>query len=129
VELEGPLARITVSLKGFLDDGRKGVTPAAVTTSRGFSSKPSRRGADDEQRLSLPTARRLQATAILREEFQRLVDLALDVVDRIVSILDAADGDADFEPDADAEPSFGEPELDESQMICLRGGSRDLEEG
>ena len=77
--------------------------------------------------VRFPASRRVQATSIPREEFGRLAELALDVVDRIVAILDAADGDADFEPDADAEPSLGAPEGHESQVIWLRGGSRDLE--
>ena len=74
-----------------------------------------------------PTSRRVQATAIPREEFKRLADLTLDVVDRIVAILDALDGDADLEPDADTEPFLGAPEGHESQMIWLRGGDRNLE--
>lgn len=72
-------------------------------------------------------SRRIQATTIPREEFERLAELALDVVDRIVAILDAADGDTDFEPDAGREPSLGAPEGHESQVIWLRGGDRDFE--
>lgn len=77
--------------------------------------------------FAFPASRRVQAATIPREEFQRLADLALDVVDRIVAILDAADGDADFEPDADTEPSLGAPEGHECQVIWMRGGTRDLE--
>ena len=77
--------------------------------------------------VRFPASRRLQATTIPREEFQRLADLALDVVDQIVAILDAADGDADFEPDADAEPSLAAPHGGASQVIWMAGGDRDLE--
>lgn len=77
--------------------------------------------------VRFPTSGRLQAATIPREEFQRLADLALDVVDQIVAILDAADGDADFELDADLEPSLGAPEGHESQVVWLRGGARDFE--
>lgn len=34
MEVEGPLARVAVAIKGFLDDERKGTTPAIVTTIR-----------------------------------------------------------------------------------------------
>lgn len=77
--------------------------------------------------IRFPASGRIQAETIPREEFRRLADLALDVVDRIVAILDAADGDLDFEPDTDAEPSLGAPEGHESQVLWLRGGDRDLE--
>ena len=77
--------------------------------------------------VRFPTSGRLQATTIPREEFQRLADLALDVVDQIVAILDAADGDADLEDGGDAEPSLGAPDENESQVIWLRGTTRDLE--
>jgi hypothetical protein len=51
----------------------------------------------------------------------------LDVVDQIVAILDAADADADLEPDADGEPFLGAPIGGECQIIWMRGGDRDLE--
>jgi len=79
--------------------------------------------------VRFPASRRIQATTIPREEFERLAELALDVVDRIVAILDAADGDTDFELEADAEPSLGAPEGQESQIVWLRGTDRDLEHG
>jgi hypothetical protein len=79
--------------------------------------------------VRFPASLRLQASTIPREEFQRLADLALDVVDRIVAILDAADGDADFEQGADAEPSLGAPENHHtSQIVWLRGSSSDTEQ-
>jgi hypothetical protein len=77
--------------------------------------------------IRFPASGRIKAATIPREEFQRLADLALDVVDRIVAILDEIDGDSDFEQGADAEPSLGAPEGHESQALWLRGGDRDLE--
>lgn len=78
--------------------------------------------------LTFPTARKLPAAQpIPREEFERLAELALDIVDRIVSILDDQDGDPDREDDGDSEPSLGAPEGHESQVIWLRGTDRDLE--
>ncbi|WP_311274404.1 hypothetical protein [Methylobacterium sp. WCS2018Hpa-22] len=77
--------------------------------------------------VRFPASRRIQATTIPREEFERLAELALDIVDRIVALLDEADGDADLEPDADREPSLGAPEGHEGQVTWLRGGSRDAE--
>lgn len=67
------------------------------------------------------------AQPIPREEFERLAELALDIVDRIVSILDDQDGDPDREDGGDSEPSLGAPEGHESQVIWLRGTDRDLE--
>ena len=67
------------------------------------------------------------AQPIPREEFERLAELALDIVDRIVSILDEGDGDPDREDVGDAEPSLGAPEGHASQIIWLLGGDRDLE--
>lgn len=67
------------------------------------------------------------ARPIPREEFERLADLALDIVDRIVALLDAQDSDPDCEDDGDAEPSLGAPEGHENQIIWLRGTDRDLE--
>lgn len=70
----------------------------------------------------------LLATPIPRAEFERLAELALDVVDQIVALLDAADGDPDLEPDADGEPSLAAPVGGESQIGWARGGDRDLEQ-
>ncbi|MCJ2082683.1 hypothetical protein [Methylobacterium sp. J-090] len=77
--------------------------------------------------VRFPATRRVPAATIPREEFERLAELALDVVDRIVALLDATDGDADLEPDADGEPSLGAPEEHDSQVTWLRGGDRDIE--
>ncbi|MCJ2044422.1 hypothetical protein MKK58_07725 [Methylobacterium sp. J-078] len=79
--------------------------------------------------IRFPASGRIQAATIPREEFQRLADLALDVVDRIVAILDEIDGDADFEPDADSEPSLAAPIGGACQIVWMRGGDHDLEEG
>ncbi|MCJ2095511.1 hypothetical protein MKK67_23860 [Methylobacterium sp. J-072] len=57
-----------------------------------------------------PTSRRVTAKAIPREEFEQLAELALDVVERIVALLDQHDDDPDTEDGADAEPSLGAPE-------------------
>jgi hypothetical protein len=67
------------------------------------------------------------ASPIPREEFGRLAELALDIVDRIVAILDEGDSDPDREDGGDAEPSLGAPEGHESQVIWLRGGDDDRE--
>ncbi|MBY0295641.1 MAG: hypothetical protein K2X71_06325 [Methylobacterium sp.] len=70
----------------------------------------------------------LLSTPIPREQFAALAELALDVVDRIVALLDAADGDPDLEPDADGEPSLAAPVGGPSQIGWARGGDQDLEE-
>lgn len=77
--------------------------------------------------VRFPAARRIQATTIPREEFERLAELALDIVDRIVALLDEADGDADLEPDADREPSLAAPIGGPCQIVWARGGDLDLE--
>lgn len=80
--------------------------------------------------VPFPALRKLPAAQpIPREEFERLAELALDIVDRIVAILNDEDGDPDREEGGDAEPSLGAPEGHESQIIWLRGTTRDLEEG
>ena len=67
------------------------------------------------------------AQPIPREEFERLAELALDIVDRIVALLDAEDGDPDGEEGSDAEPDLGAPEEHGNQIIWLRGTGQDLE--
>ena len=56
--------------------------------------------------VPFPTGRRVMAKAIPREEFEQLAELALDVVERIVALLDdqnrgptAQAGDWGFQPD------------------------------
>lgn len=77
--------------------------------------------------VRFPHARRMPAATIPREEFERLAELALDVVDRIVLLLNEADGDPDAEEGGDAEPSLGAPDGHASQIGWLRGTSQDLE--
>lgn len=77
--------------------------------------------------VRFPATGRIQATTIPREEFERLADLALDVVDRIVAILDAADGDPDLELDGDSEPSLASPIGGASQVIRAIGSDSDRE--
>ena len=67
------------------------------------------------------------AQTIPREEFERLAELALDIVDRIVALLDAEEGDQDAEDAGDAEPTLGAPEEHDNQSVWLRGTGRDLE--
>lgn len=78
--------------------------------------------------VPFPGHRKLPAAQpIPREEFERLAELALDIVDRIVAILDDQDGDPDREDGGDAEPSLGAPEGHVSQIIWFRGGDQDRE--
>ena len=84
--------------------------------------------------VRFPASRRIQATTIPREEFERLAELALDIVDRIVALLDEADGDpdretdVDFEPDADGEPSIAASIGGPCQVVWARGDDRDLKQ-
>ncbi len=64
-----------------------------------------------------------------RTRIEGALALALDAVDNLVAVLDEMDGDPDLEEGADAEPSLGAPEDHSSQIIWLRGGDRDLENG
>lgn len=50
--------------------------------------------------VRFPLNRRVPATTIPREEFARLAELALDVVEQIISLLDG------HEPGAEVEKSF-----------------------
>lgn len=77
--------------------------------------------------VRFPGTRRIPAATIPRAEFERLAELALDVVDQIVALLNEADGDPELEEGGDAEPSLGAPEGHLSQIRWMRGGDRDLE--
>jgi len=77
--------------------------------------------------VRFPGGRKPVAQPIPREEFERLADLALDIVDRIVALLDAEDGDPDCEDSGDAEPDLGAPEQHDNQVVWFRGSTRDLE--
>ena len=46
-----------------------------------------------------------------RQSLEQQLEAMLDRQMEIIAQLDALDGDADFEPDADSEPSLGAPEL------------------
>lgn len=78
--------------------------------------------------VRFPGGKKSEAAPIPREEFEKLAELALDIVDRIVALLDAEDGDADAEDGGDTEPSLGAPEGHESQIIWLRGSAEDRED-
>ena len=77
--------------------------------------------------VRFPASRRIPATTIPREEFERLAELALDVVDRIVALLDEQDGDPDAEESGDAEPSLAAPIGGPCQLVWAAGGDQDLE--
>lgn len=77
--------------------------------------------------VPFPTNRRAMPKPLPREEFEQLAELALDVVQRIISLLDDQDGDADAEDGGDAEPSLGAPEGHASQRPWFRGSDSDGE--
>ncbi|GJE49985.1 hypothetical protein GOFOIKOB_3026 [Methylobacterium tardum] len=76
--------------------------------------------------VPFPTNRRIAAKAIPREEFEQLAELALDVVQRIVTLLDDQSVDTDGE---DAERSLGAFEGHISQLPSFRGSDSDGELG
>ncbi|MEQ4600248.1 MAG: hypothetical protein ABN488_21045 [Methylobacteriaceae bacterium] len=63
----------------------------------------------------------------LRLELEQAAQAALDQADRLIALLDRMDGNIDDEDGGDAEPSLGAPEGHESQVVWLRGTTRDLE--
>lgn len=77
--------------------------------------------------IRFPSGVRVPATTIPRAEFERLAELALDVVDRIILLLDDTDGNHNAEDGGDAESSLGGPKGHASQVGWLRGGDQDLE--
>ena len=77
--------------------------------------------------IRFPSGGRVPATTIPRAEFERLAELALDVVDRIILLLDDADGNPDEEDGGDAEPSLAAPTGGRSQRIWAAGNARDFE--
>ena len=84
-----------------------------------FTPRP--RPAEPEAPLAMSRADR-------RARLEEVLQSALDATDHIIAILDAWDGDADLEPDADAEPSLGAPENHHgSQVVWMRGGDTDGE--
>ncbi|CAO4184878.1 hypothetical protein EEDFHM_04633 [Methylorubrum populi] len=77
--------------------------------------------------IRFPSGGRVPATTIPRAEFERLAELALDVVDRIILLLDDADGNPDEEDNGDAEPSLAAPTGGRSQRIWAAGSAGDFE--
>ncbi|MEV3976981.1 hypothetical protein [Methylobacterium fujisawaense] len=78
----------------------------------------------------IPFRRRQRSIAPdTRTRIEGALALALDAVDHLVAALDEMDGDPDLEDSGDAEPSLGAPEGHASQVVWLRGGDRDLENG
>ena len=64
----------------------------------------------------------------LRARIEAAAEVAVDTAERLIAILDTWDGDADLEPDADAEPSLAAPEHhDGSQVGWCRGNDGDRE--
>ena len=61
------------------------------------------------------------------EHIERAIEAALETAQRLIGILDRADGNPDLEDGADAEPSLGAPEGHASQVVWLRGSDTDLE--
>ena len=69
-----------------------------------------------------------QPEANLRARVEAAAEIAVDTAERLIAILDHWDGDADLEPDTDAEPSLGAPENHHgSQVVWMRGGDTDGE--
>ncbi len=64
----------------------------------------------------------------LRASLEEAAQIALDVADRIIAVLDSLDGDADHEDSGDDEPSLATPEnATGSQVTWLRGNDQDRE--
>ncbi|MCJ2051242.1 hypothetical protein [Methylobacterium sp. J-070] len=73
--------------------------------------------------------------ADLRAAISRQIEADLDRVDRCLSLLDALDGDADFEPSLGSSETVGNPPLfrrcnyPEGIAVCFRGDQRPWAEG
>ncbi|TNC16416.1 hypothetical protein FF100_03995 [Methylobacterium terricola] len=63
----------------------------------------------------------------IRDHIERAIEAALETANRLIGILDRADGNPDTEDGGDDEPSLGAPEGHASQVIWLRGSDLDLE--
>lgn len=63
----------------------------------------------------------------VRAQIERALEAALTTVDHLVAVLDGMDADPEAEDGSDAEPSLGAPEGHASQLVWLRGTTRDLE--
>lgn len=79
--------------------------------------------------VRFPGGRRIPAATIPRAEFERLAELALDVVDQIVALLNEADGDLDLDDAGDTEPSLASPTGGVFRRGWGAGNDRDLEQG
>ncbi|MDP4026977.1 hypothetical protein Q8W71_30775 [Methylobacterium sp. NEAU 140] len=75
-----------------------------------------------------PVAPEIMSAADRRARLEEVLQNTLDAADSIIAVLDHWDGDADLEPDADAEPSLAAPEnAHGSQVTWMRGGDEDRE--
>ena len=105
-------------------------TPAAISetsVAAGATSCPLAGGSTKSNIVRFPASRRMPATTIPRDEFERLAELALDLVERTVALLDEQDGDSDAEEGGDAEPSLAAPIGGPCQLVWAAGGDQDLE--
>ena len=69
-----------------------------------------------------------QPEGSLRARIEAAAEVAVDTAERLIAILDQWDGDADLEPDADAEPSLAAPENHHvTQVGWCRGNDGDRE--
>ena len=74
-----------------------------------------------------PSAAGATLTPEIREHIERAIEAALETAQRLIGILDRADGNPDAEDGGDDEPSLGAPEGYASQVVWLRGSDLDLE--
>ena len=81
-------------------------------------------------RLPEPAIPEPQLKSTLRARIEAAAEVAVDTAERTIAILDGWDGDADLEPEADAEPSLAAPENHHgTQVGWCRGndGEREAE--
>ena len=72
-------------------------------------------------------APRAAGPAEVRRAIEFALERTMDATDRLLALLDSLDGDPDFEPDGDDEPSLGAPIGAECQVPWAAGGTTDLE--
>lgn len=63
-----------------------------------------------------------------RARLEEAAQAALDTADRIIAVLDRADGDPDQEDAGDTEPDLGAPDGHDHQILWFRGFDSDREE-
>ncbi|GJE59119.1 hypothetical protein [Methylobacterium trifolii] len=64
----------------------------------------------------------------IRGQIEEAVQVALDIADRLIAVLDRMEGDTEREDGGDAEPSLAAPENHHSaQITWLRGNDQDRE--